>query len=110
MKAILTNKFGMILMVFVILVGLSACYNKDDSVRKLPADSVGAISFNGKGIVLLNKQGKPVKPVKENRKGTERSMATLSIIKVNPCYVKWCPSGSECEYYKISDDACPAWW
>jgi len=87
--------------------GVDPVYDKGVN---LPAGAVGGISFHGKGITVIDENGKKIKPVKETRKGVERSMATVSIIKVNPCYVKWCPSGSECEYYKISEGACPAWW
>jgi len=110
MKSIFTKKIGLLLVFVAMMVGLSACYTKSDNGRVIPKDSVGAISFSGKGLVLFDKTGKQIKPVNEKRKGKELSKATISIVKVNPCYMKWCPSDGVCQYYKISEGACPAWW
>ena len=110
MKIVLIKKLGVLLVVVSMMLGLSACYNKSDNARVIPKDSVGVISFNGKGIILLDKAGKPIKSVKETRTGKEISKATVRMLKVNPCYIEWCPSDGVCQYYKVSDGACPSWW
>jgi len=85
-----------------------------DPVYKInvaPKGAVGSIHFMGKGIVFQDSSGKKLKPINEKRSVKKVfSTATMSVVQVNPCYVKWCTSGTECEYYKISDGACPSWW
>ncbi|NOY66967.1 MAG: hypothetical protein GXP13_06115 [Gammaproteobacteria bacterium] len=110
MKLALNRKFGVLLVIVAMLLGLSACYSKRDNGRVIPKDSVGAISFNGKGIALFDKSGKPIKAVTDKRKGKQISKATVRLIKVNPCYMEWCPDNGICKLYRVSEGACPAWW
>ncbi len=97
----------------IVLTGISAC-NRGDVKNdvQLPKDSVGAISFQGKNIILLNKAGAQIKPSKiDVSKGKVLKRATLETIKVNPCIIRWCPSDGVCEVYVYEQMAtCPAWW
>ncbi len=106
------KKFGLVAFTIIAALGLSACgqYKKMKDPR-LPGGTLAGISFQGKGIVLFNQEGQPIKPTRETREGVVKRSATINMKKINPCVIEWCPDGDVCQVYVIPDmDQCPEWW
>lgn len=103
------RNFGLMI---VVTSGLFACGQyKATHDPRLPDGTLAGISFQGKGIVLFDKAGKPIRPVNETRKGEVKRSATIRMKKINPCVIEWCPDGGVCQVYVIPNvDQCPAWW
>lgn len=113
MKIIILKKLFLIAGLLSVFFGLAACQKaRVHGDVQLPKGTVGAISFQGNGIVLLNKAGKRIAPSKiDVSKGRVLRKATIETIKVNPCVVRWCPSDGVCEVYVYEEmQSCPAWW
>jgi len=96
-----------------ITISLSACHRYDvkDKVQ-LPKGAVGGISFQGDSIIPLSKNGTPLKRLpNENREGKIISKAVLTVEKINPCVIKFCPDNGVCEVYVMPElQSCPSWW
>jgi len=99
-------KAMLIVIVSITIVWLTGC--EQAGSPPIPAGTVASINFKDKQLVVVDKAGKPVKPVKDDRKGKTVFEATIRFKKVNPCYFEFCPAGSACMLYKISDGPCPS--
>jgi len=88
------------------LTGVDPVYERNIA----PKGAMGSIHFMGKGVVFQNSSGKKLNSINDKRSKKVISTAKVSLIKVNPCYIEWCPDNGVCQLYKISEGACPAWW
>jgi len=95
-----------IVVLSLMVMWLAGC--EQGATKPIPAGTVASINFKDKQLIVVDKAGKAVKPVKDDRKGKTVFEATIRFKKVNPCYFEFCPAGSACILYKISDGPCPS--
>ena len=99
-------KTMLIIAMSLTIVWIAGC--EKAATRPIPPGTVASINFKDKQLVVVDKAGNAVKPVKDGRKGKTVFEATIRFKKVNPCYFEFCPAGSACILYKISDGPCPS--